>query len=452
MRVVSVPSAKCYQAGIGGFPKVRRLLLISPHFPPINAPDHQRIRTMLPHLANHGWTAEVLCVGAAHVEGAQDELLAQALPAGVPVHRCGAVPLKLARALRCGQIGYRAFFPLCAAGDTLLQASRFDLVFFSTAIFNTLAFGPRWKARHGVPYLVDLHDPWVTDYYDQPGAAAPPGGRLKFALAQAIARRCEPRVMREAAHIVCVSPDYPTMLRRRYPDLPEEHFSVVPFAAPQHDFEALAKLSVPTPVWPANPPRPRWLYLGRVVPAMKLPLSGFFRWLGGAGVAAAAPEPWFVGTKYLGTDRTQSLVVALAEAEGVNEWVREHESRVPYFEGLKMLQSADAVLVIGSDDPSYNPSKVYSVLLAGRPVLALIHRSSAAAERLRQCSNAVVIPFDSADTPDDIARRLKHELGGAAQPRLPAQLEVRHEQLAPFTDRGMTATLVTLMNRLVHAG
>jgi len=453
MRVTSVPSARCFQAGPGDFPKMRRVLFVSPHFPPINAPDHQRVRTMLPHLANHGWAAEVLCVGAEHVESAQDELLEQALPAGVPVHRCGAVPLKAARALRCGQIGYRAFFPLRAVGDALLQKGRFDLVFFSTAIFNTLVFGPRWKTRHGVPFLVDLHDPWVTDYYDQPGAAAPPGGRLKFALAQAIARRCEPRVMREAAHIICVSPDYPTMLRRRYPELPEERFSVVPFAAPQHDFEALVKLSVPTPLWPANPAQSRWLYLGRVVPAMKLPLSGFFRWLNGAGKpTAATPQPWFVGTKYLDTDRTRSLVAALTKAEEVNERVHEHEPRVPYFEGLKMLQCADVVLVIGSDDPSYNPSKVYSVLLAGRPVLALVHGRSAAAARLKECSNAVVIPFDSEDTPDDIARRLEHELGKATQPRLPARLEIHQERLAPFTDRGMTATLATLMNRLVHAG
>lgn len=431
----------------------RRVLLVSPHFPPVNAPDHQRIRALLPHLAELGWEAEVLCVDAAQVEGPRDELLARTLPAGLPVHRCGAVPLKLARSLRCGQLGYRAHFQLRAAGDRLLRTGRFDLVFFSTAIFETLALGPRWKRRFGIPYLVDLHDPWVTDYYDQPGAAAPPGGRLKFALAQAIARRCEPRVMRGAAHVVCVSPDYPKALRRRYPDLPEDRFSVVPFAAPQHDFEALDRLPMEPAIWGARAAPPRWLYLGRVVPAMRLPLAGLMRWLGAArNSPATGPELWFVGTKYLGTDRTESLVTELARTEGVNGQVREHMARVPYFDGLQLLQQADTVLVIGSDDASYTASKVYSVLLAGRPVLALIHRQSAAAERLRACSNAVVVPFDSADTPADLARRLELTLGVAAQPRLPERLEVSREQLAPFTDRGMTTTLVELMNRLLHAG
>ena len=431
----------------------RRALVVSPHFPPINAPDHQRVRVMLPHLAALGWEVEVLCVDAPHVEGSRDELLEMALPSELQVHRCRAVPLKLARLARCGQVGYRAYFHLRAAGDRLLQTGRFDLVFFSTAIFETLTLGPRWKRRYGVPYVVDLHDPWVTDYYDRPGSAPPPGGRLKFALSQAIARRSEPQAMREAAHIFCVSPDYPKTLRARYPELPEERFSVVPFAAPQHDFASLEKLRVTTPLWPERSARVRWLYLGRVVPAMKLPLSGFFRWLGKAdNQTTEAPEPWFVGTKYLATDRTQSCVADVAQAEGVSGFVHEHEPRVPYFEGLKMLQSADAVLVIGSDDASYAPSKTYGVLLAGRPVLALLHRQSAAAERLRACSNAVVIPFDGADLAADIASRLEVALGSSAEPRMPARLEVNREQLAPFTDAGMTEKLVAMMNRSLHAG
>ena len=129
---------------------IRRLLLVSPHFPPVNAPDHQRVRALLPYLAELGWEAEVLCVDAAQVEGPQDELLAQTLPAGLRVHRCGAIPLRLARALRCGQIGYRAYFHLRAAGDRLLRTGRFDLVFFSTAIFETLVLGPHWKRRSAI--------------------------------------------------------------------------------------------------------------------------------------------------------------------------------------------------------------------------------------------------------------------------------------------------------------
>ena len=39
-----------------------RLLIISPHFPPINAPDMQRVRMSLPHFVDAGWEVVVLTV------------------------------------------------------------------------------------------------------------------------------------------------------------------------------------------------------------------------------------------------------------------------------------------------------------------------------------------------------------------------------------------------------
>lgn len=409
---------------------------------------------MLPFLAEQGWSAEVLCVDAPAVGGAQDERLARALPTGLPIHRCGAIPLRLTRWLRFGQLGYRAYFQLRAAGDSLLRRRQFDLVFFSTAIFDTLNLGPRWRQQCGIPYLVDMHDPWVTGYYDRPGATSrPPGGRLKFALSQGLARRCEPRVMRSAAHVVCVSPDYPKTLQQRHPGMASERFSVLPFGAPTHDFATLKDLLVRPAIWGDRQARSRWLYLGRVVPGMSLPLAGLFRWLKGGTkltTPASGPELWFVGTKYSIHDLEPDLATTLAAAAGVGQAVHELAQRVPYFDGLALLQAAAVNLIIGSDDPSYTASKIYPTLLAGRPVLALIHRHSAAIDRLRECSNAVVIPFGSSDTPEIIAARLDAELGVAQQPRLPAELEVRAECLEPFTDRGMTATLATLMDRLVH--
>lgn len=407
---------------------------------------------MLPFLAGHGWSPEVLCVDAAQVEGQLDERLAHMLPAGLPVHRCGAIPRRLTRWVGCGQLGYRAYFHLRAAGDRLLGGQRFDLVFFSTAIFETLNLGPRWLRRHGLPYLVDMHDPWVTDYYDRPGAPPPPGGRFKFAIAQGLARRCEPGVMASAAHVVCVSPDYPAALQQRHPGLKPERFTVLPFGAPTHDFARVKDLHLRPAIWQNPPDRPRWLYLGRIVPGMALPLAGLFQWLKGrppGPLPADGPELWFVGTKYSARDREPDLATTLAHAAGVSQVVHELAQRVPYFDGVALQQAAAVNLIIGSDDPSYTASKIYPTLLAGQPVLALIHRGSAAIDRLRECSNAVVIPFDRSDTPETVAARLATELGSAQSPRLPTRLEVQAERLEPFTDRGMTATLVKLMDRLV---
>ncbi len=34
---------------------MKRVLIISPHFPPINAPDCQRVRMSLPYYRRYGW-------------------------------------------------------------------------------------------------------------------------------------------------------------------------------------------------------------------------------------------------------------------------------------------------------------------------------------------------------------------------------------------------------------
>jgi hypothetical protein len=40
----------------------RHVLIVSPHFPPTNAPDMQRVRMSLPHFHKFGWRASVLAV------------------------------------------------------------------------------------------------------------------------------------------------------------------------------------------------------------------------------------------------------------------------------------------------------------------------------------------------------------------------------------------------------
>ena len=41
---------------------MKKLLIVSPHFPPINAPDMQRIRMSLPYYRKCGWDPVVLTV------------------------------------------------------------------------------------------------------------------------------------------------------------------------------------------------------------------------------------------------------------------------------------------------------------------------------------------------------------------------------------------------------
>ena len=45
------------------FRAVKKVLIVSPHFPPLNAPDMQRVRMSLPYFAAEGWEPVVLALG-----------------------------------------------------------------------------------------------------------------------------------------------------------------------------------------------------------------------------------------------------------------------------------------------------------------------------------------------------------------------------------------------------
>jgi hypothetical protein len=83
---------------------------------------------------------------------------------------------------------------------------------------------------------------------------------------------------------------------------------------------------------------------------------------------------------------------------GVADHVLEHPQRVPYFEALQVLRDAHMLLLPGSDDPQYTPSKIYPYILARRPLLAVLHENSGACDVLRSTGAGTVATFGGGRT------------------------------------------------------
>ena len=310
-------------------------------------------------------------------------------PARCRYHGPGASVWEASRCVPC-----RAFW---RAGNRLLARERFDLVYFSTTMFAVMGLGPLWRRHFGVPYVLDFQDPWIEDYYDQPGAAPPPGGWFKYRFNQWIAHRLEPRAVRSASEIITVSPAYVDALQSRYPTVSANRFTVLPFGAPVRDFEQLPTLQVRQTVFDPADGRRHWVYVGRGGADMAVALRILF-----AAVAAARvrdPQKWgslrmhFVGTSYAPAGRAEKTIEPVARECGVADLVEEHTGRVPYFEALQLLRQSDAILIVSSDSPAYSASKLYPCLLARRPLLALLHADSPAVEILRRCGAGSVVTF-----------------------------------------------------------
>ena len=433
---------------------MKRVLIVSPRFVPTNAADMHRVRQSLPFLEEFGWSAVVLAVEPRWCEQPVDELLLKTIPETTPVHRVSALDQRKTKKLGVGDLGLRSYWSMKRAGDRLLESEPFDLVFFSTTAFGLLPLARTWRRRFGVPFVIDLQDPWLSDYYNRPGAPPPPGGRLKYGVVRAIARFQERETMRRVAHVVSVSATYPRTLMARYDWLSREQFTVLPFSAAEIDFDVLSEAGARQDVFDPSDGHEHWVYVGRAGGDMALALTALFSAL--AQARADHPERYgkvrlhFVGTTYATDHRAIETVSPIAVRCGVSDVVTEHPGRIPYFEALSCIKQAAALIVPGSDDPGYTASKLYPYILSARPMLAIFHENSSVVDVVRRCAAGVVVTFQSKEPIGVLSEKITSEWfqGGALlQPR------TDWASFAAYGSREMTRRLVDAFDQaLVQDG
>lgn len=422
---------------------MKHVLIVSPHFPPINAPDMQRVRLALPHLRAAGWEPTVLAVAPDLIEGGVVEpLLEETYPPDIRVVRVRGIPPGRTRRFGVGHLWWRCGREVARAGAELLRGGRFDLVFFSTTQFSAFALGPQWRAQFGVPYVLDYQDPWVNDYYARTGTR-PPGGRLRFALSQWGARRTEPGVVRGAGGVVAVSGAYLASLARRYPWFEASRGAVLPFGASEADLEVAARRAPARPLVDFSDGLVHHVYAGRCGPDMATALRILFRAL--AGFRAERPAAaerlrfHFIGTGYAPPPLGEDTVLPVARAEGVEALVREHRYRVPYFDALWHLRHAPALVAVGSDDASYSASKVFPYTLARRPLLLIFRAESPVTRFARETRAGTVVAFGADGGIEAAAAEVRREWFDAGAHGRPAAFDAA--AFAPYTAAAMTARL-----------
>ena len=366
----------------------RRVLLVSPHFPPVNAPDMQRVRMSLPYFVAAGWEVTVLTVADPTPTAPLEPELAATVPAGVRVARAHCFSRRWTGLLGVNNVALRSLPFLFLAGCRLLTARRHDVVYFSTTMFVVLPLGRLWKLLCGVPYVIDLQDPWVSDYYERPGAARPPGG-WKYAFAQGLGRLFEGWTMRGAAHLITVSADYAAALRRRHPALHALPATELPFGSPDPDLALVAaRRPIRAPLLPAG--GVRLAFAGALGPGMLAAVEVLFAAMAQARQEGVPVSAHFFGTSYSPAASGRPATLALAARYGLSDCVHEQTDRLRYFDALQVTLEADANLLFGSTDLAFTPSKILAVLAAGHPVVALAPQGSAMAGRLAQLGQSCV--------------------------------------------------------------
>jgi len=412
---------------------MKRVLIVTPRWIPLVSPDMQRVRASLPYYRANGWEPVLLCVDPEAAGGVPEPALADTVPGDIKVYRCGAIPPRWARWLGIGSLGLRAWFPLLRAGRSAIEREKIDLVFVSTTEFVVTAAARLWKQATGTPYIVDVQDPWRTSHYERPDAPSPPGG-WKYQFARFVAWSLEESSFSRAAALMSVSPLYLETLRERYRWMATMPTAAIPFGAADRD---LPRLTASRPSAGGFSPRaPHLVHLvytgaaGPILPhAVGTLFAAFRRYREAEPARAARLRFHFIGTRYVppGAGDEAPLILPVAERWGVESHVEETAHRVGYVESLHRQLQSDALLLLGSIDPAYAPSKLAAYFRSQKPILALVHAGSHLESLLQPLSCAQIVSFSPGILSDKTYREISHFFDLATDGFPPGSLPVRNE-------------------------
>lgn len=397
--------------------------MISPHFPPDTSAGTHRVRLLAPHLPAYGWTATVVTVAADAYEGRLDPDLAALVPDTLRVVRAPAWRASTARRFGFGDLGLRALTGLRATCERLLAWERFNALFITMYPTYPAVLGPGLKSRHGLPFVLDYQDPWVGAWGRDVGGGANGAADLRSRMTRAVAERLEPRVVRRADALTAVSARTYEEVLARLPYAAPRTCAAIPLGFEPGDLDALRGSPRPNRHFDAADGLVHVCYVGTVLPTgmpvVRRVLSAL------RTIRQTSPSLYgrlrlhFLGTSNGRNESAPPRVLPIAGEMGVDGIVHEVPPRLDYLDALNVQVQASALLLMGSTEPHYTPSKVFPAILSRRPIIAVFHEASSAVDILRRAPACTsVSTFADGASLDAIEPRLVRALEDLACGRM----------------------------------
>jgi hypothetical protein len=292
--------------------------------------------------------------------------------------------------------------------------------------------------------VFDYIDPWLSDWLETHARPF-----TKLWLVHQLAKHLEPIAIRRASAITAVSHGTTEGVLRRYPHLGPRGVSV-PYGAEPDVYERVRRHQTAAPVAVGER---RLLYLGAMWAAAHDTVRAFLAAL--RLVKERAPALYrtcrvdFVGTTYAPDGSAECHVRQFAEDAGVGDVVTETPKRLPFLGAIAALASADTLLMLGSAEPHYTPSRLLPYVFARRPIFAVMNAASDATELLRHQPEVRLVTYDGDRPPGNRVPDLCDALiRWLEQPRSP-DLPQPDAYWDAYTARALTEHVAALFDAVV---
>lgn len=366
---------------------MKKILIISPHYPPSNLSSVHRTRLFAKHLPSFGWEPIILTVHQNFYEESLDYNLEQILPQQQKIVKVNAFGISSPRLI--GDIGIRAFFHLREKALELVRLERIDFVYIPIPSFYVSLIGPYLYRKTGVKYGIDYIDPWVHIF---------PGSEKIFSrhwFSTQFAKILEPIAVRYASLITGVAESYYKGVINRNPKLIQTSiFGAMPYGGEEEDHISISKINLKPYLFEIND-KFKFVYAGAMLPRAYILLDQIFKAIYNTPKLFENFEFHFIGTGKSPNDNHGYNIRPLAEKYGLwNSTVFEYPKRIPYLDVLIHLDAANSVFILGSTEPHYTPSKVYQGVLSKKPLLSILHEESTAAKVIQDTRAGLVFTFN----------------------------------------------------------
>jgi len=187
-------------------------------------------------------------------------------------------------------------------------------------------------------------------------------------------------------------------------------FAAMPYGGEKEDHHHVKQLQVKPYLFSKKPDKMQLVYAGAMLPKAYALLEAMLESIIANREQFERIEFHFIGTGKNPNDPNGYNIKQTAEKYGLWQTVIfEYPKRIPYLDVLIHLDVADAVFVLGSTEAHYTPSKVYQGVLSTKPVFAILHQESSAAQVLAESNAGLVLTFNGEDEISKVKRSFSDE-------------------------------------------
>jgi hypothetical protein len=368
----------------------KKILIITPLFPPSNVASVHRSRLFAQHLPKFGWEPIILTVDEKYHDFELDWNLVALLPKNLRIEKVAAIPTNKIKFIK--EIGIRAFYHLYKKALEICREEEINFVYIPIPTFQIAILGRmlKWKTR--IKYGIDYIDPWVYKLpKDTPFFS-------KYWLNMQIHKIMEPMALKEASLITGVAPGYYADAIQRNKLQNKVVTAAMPYGGEKKDNKIANEMKLPTYLFKTEPNVLNFVYAGAMLPQAFKPLEKVMEAIALHVQDFNNVKIHFIGSGKSPDDPEGYNIKELAIKYKLWETVFfEYPKRIPYLDVLSHLNIADGTFILGSTEAHYTPSKVYQSILSEKPIFAVLHKASSACQVIKKSRVGSVLEFDGID-------------------------------------------------------